>query len=89
MSLGDKLFDIFAVTFAVIFFAGWVLLLAIMLLKYVFPNKQDSLEIFLRKTSMPLGLIQKYSGYGMLILLAIRFIAALLGWGPPLPIGDE
>lgn len=87
--LGDKLFDIAIVTFAIVFVVGWTLLLSISILQWAFPNRSDSLEFFLQKTSKPLTVLQRYSGYAALILLAIRFIAGLLGWGPPLPVGEE
>jgi hypothetical protein len=87
--LGDKLFDIAIVTFAVVFVVGWILLLSIMFLKWALPNRSVSLEFFLQKTSKPLIVVQRYAGYTALILLAIRFIAGLLGWGPPLPVGEE
>jgi hypothetical protein len=87
--LGDKLFDIAIGMLAFTFIIGWILLLSIMFLQWALPNRSDSLELFLQKASKPLTIVQKYAGYSALILLALRFIAGLLGWGPPLPVGEE
>ena len=87
--LGDKLFAILIIAFATVFIVGWIVLLTTMCLQWIFPSLEDRLEKFLKYISGPFGFVQKFSGYGALILIAIRFIAGLLGWGPPIPLGEE
>lgn len=88
--LGDTIFWIMAVIFGSAFIGGWILLLTVMFLQWLLPNSNEKLEKFLQKVSKPLGLIQKYSIYCIIILFILRLVVGWLGWAPPLnTYGEE
>ena len=88
--LGDTLFWLATIILGLTFIAGWVVLIVVMLLQWLFPKFDNKFEAFLQTVSKPLGLIQKYSIYAIVILFLIRLIVGWLGWAPPLTgIDDE
>ena len=87
--LGDKLFWIALSIFCFVLVVGWAILLVVMLLQWLFPDVADTLERFLTVISKPLGIIQKYSIYGAIVLFLFRLIVGWLGWADPLTLTAE
>lgn len=90
--LGDRLFDLAIGVCFVIWALGWVAALGVMALQALFPKHKDEIETrfqSLMKAAEPVtGPAFKYAGLTVLVLLAVRIAASLLGWAPPLPPGD-
>lgn len=82
--LGDKLFDIAILITIGILIAGWILFIFVSVIKWIFPKSKSSIDIFLEKIIDPISTIQRYTLIIALGLLALRFLAGLLGWAPPL-----
>ena len=82
--IGDKLFIIAAYIFGSAFVVGWLVLIIVMILEWIFPKSEWRLENFLQKISFPIEILQKYSLIALLVLLFIRWISGILGWTEPL-----
>jgi len=82
--LGDNLLWIVITIFCSVIIFGWLILLVTIFLQWLFPKFEDRIEMFLQLISNPLGIIQKYSIWGALILFLIRLFAGWLGWAEPL-----
>lgn len=87
-ALGDRLFDLIVQIFVACWAIGWVVLLVVMALQYVFPKRAPTLERVLQSIGKMLGPVLKYTGLAALVLLALRLVASWLGWAPPIPPGD-
>lgn len=82
-ALGDRLFDLVTGAFVVSWAIGWVILLVVMGLQYVFPKREAALEQVLPVRE---GLRSRTEVHGLsgLTLLALRLVATWLGWAPRL-----
>lgn len=81
--LGDKIFNISIIVTGVIWAGGWLLLLACPLLQWLFPSKEFEIKDFIDKISKPLMKVFEYSFYIAAVLLLIKLLAGMLGWGDP------
>ena len=78
--IGDILIELLGIIFVSIWILGWLILLISVVLKKNLPKYESKLENFIQRTSRTLGVIQKYSLWGFLILLVLQIIASWLGW---------
>ncbi len=78
--LGDILIKSLGIIFVSIWILGWLILIISFVLKKILPKYESKFENFIQRTSRPLGVIQKYSLWGLLILLALQMISGWLGW---------
>jgi hypothetical protein len=87
-ALGDRLVDIAIFTLMGGLGLGWALLLGTMGVQALFPQSAARAERVLQATSKWLNPTLKYALWVVLALVAVRFVASLLGWAPPVPPGD-
>lgn len=78
--LGDRVINILIIAFASTFVLGWIFLLTIMLLEWIFPKIEYELEHFLKRISKPLSYVLKYTIIGAIVLSLIKQISYWLGW---------
>jgi hypothetical protein len=88
-TLGDKLFWIATIVFCSVFVLGWILLIGIILLQWLFPVWAEKLDKLLKMIAKPLGLIQRYSIIAAVTLFLCRLVAGWLGWATPLSSSGE
>lgn len=82
--IGGILFMISVWAFAFTFVFGWVVLIVVALLQWMFPKHEHKLDSFLKRIMDPLGKLQKYSLWALGVLFVIRILAGWLGWAEPL-----
>ena len=87
-ALGDTLLDLVLLVLGTCWAMGWLVLLGLMGLQYLFPKRAARLEHALQVTGKILGPILKYAFWTACILFALRLVAGWLAWAPPIPAGD-
>lgn len=87
MPLGDRLVGVagmvFILSVLIWFVGGWILVIV----SWLFPSTEQSIERMTERGVLFLKPVIKYSAIIVGALFLIRFLAGLLGWGPPLPEG--
>jgi cytochrome b561 len=86
--LGDRLFDLIIQVFIACWAIGWIVLLVVMALQYMFPKRASAFERALQSMGKVLSPVLYYTGIAALVLVALRLVASWLGWAPPIPSGD-
>lgn len=78
--LGDILIYVLGIVFISVWVLGWLILIVRAFFKSILPKDELKIEKFIQFTFKLIGIIQKYSLWGLLILLAIQILASWMGW---------
>lgn len=82
-SLGDGIIMVLAIALIATWIIGWILLLVMTALQYIFPKSKDKIENIMQSIFKPVGSILQISFWGIIFFLALAFfvmIAHSLGW---------